>query len=76
VSIGVLRERLRSAREDERITLAEVQSLVRAAFADGSVNEMEEMFLRAALQAHASLFDEEARVALEQFLAHNPPKAR
>ncbi len=74
MSIAALRERLRTAREDERITLPEVESLLRAAFADRSLNEMEEMFLRAALEAHGPYFEDDAREALQKFLEANPPR--
>ncbi len=76
VSILILKERLRTATSDERITLAEVESLVRAAQADGSTNEMEEFFLTAALEAHAHLFDADAYAALQRFLQEHPPKPR
>ncbi len=72
MSISTLRERLRAANEDERITLAEVESLLRAAFADRSLNEMEELFLRAALEAHAPFFEDDAREALRKFLEEHP----
>lgn len=63
-----LRERLRVASRDNRITFAEAQSFIRAAMADGDVNEMEEFFLSAALDAYRDQFEPDALQALQEFL--------
>lgn len=77
MTIANLRDRLRAARADERITLDEVNALLSDANANGSLNDMEEMFLRAALEAHSTYFDDEAREVLRQFLdAHAPKRTR
>lgn len=71
-----LRARLRAASSDDRISKAEVEALIRAAMADGSINEMEELFLGAALDAYAKQFDDDALSRLRDFLAEAPKQRR
>lgn len=73
MSLTLLRDRLRSARQDERITRAEVESFIRSALNDGAVNFQEALILRAELEAHGELFDPDARETLVAFLDKHDP---
>lgn len=68
MSLTQLRERIRVAADDDRITLAEVESFLRSAMADGSVNEMEDFLLGATLEAYGKQFEPAALTRLEDFL--------
>lgn len=74
MSIALLRDRLRIAREDDRVTLAEVEAFIRGAMADGSVNFQEALLLGAELEANGRLFDPDAREALKGFLEQHQPQ--
>jgi len=76
MSLHTLRERLRAAREDDRITLAEVEALIRTTLADLSVNHQEALVLRAELEAHPSWFEPDALERLRSFLDQHEPGAQ
>lgn len=76
MSLTQLRDRLRSARQDERVTRAEVESFLRSALNDGAVNFQEALILRAELEAHGDLFDADARELLTAFLEKHDPNRR
>jgi hypothetical protein len=74
MSLLTLRERLRVAREDDLITRAEVDALIRSALTDGNVNFQEALLLQAELDAHPQYFEPEAYQLLRDFLERNRPK--
>lgn len=68
MSLHVLRERLRAASSDDRITDAEVRAWIRAAESDGSVNEMEAFLLASAMDAWTRMFEPDALETLRAFV--------
>lgn len=74
MSLQSLRDRLRYAREDDRVTRAEVDSFIRSAMQDGNVNFQEALILRGELDANGALFEPDAYDALKTFLDQNEPK--